>query len=256
MIQIDGRVATYGEIWLSEQLPPFPDVDVLVVRNRPDPVDGQPCDTSLTLVSDLTLDTAALGRRIARGTRYEIRRAASSDRLEARFLTNPQAHLEAFFDFYDAFAREKSLNPAYRRGLAAACAARQLVLTSAARDGRVLVWHAYVVYGNTTTLLHSASQLRGLDNAGRALVGRANRWLHWTDMKRFQQEGLARYDWGGLFHDETDPHQAQVNRFKRQFGGTAQSTYSCTLPLTMKGRTVLAACDALELVRKLKNVWH
>ncbi|HYH42938.1 MAG TPA: GNAT family N-acetyltransferase [Burkholderiales bacterium] len=256
MIQIAGRLATYGEVWLNEQLPRSPDVDVLVIRNRPDPVDGRSCDQSLTLVSDLTADADALSRRIARRTWYEIRRAEAKDALESRYLESPDARLEEFFDFYDAFAREKSLPPSYRRGLAAACAARQLVLTGAGRDGRTLVWHAYVLYGNTVTLLHSASQLRGLDTAGRALVGRANRWLHWTDMRRFRQEGLARYDWGGLFIDESVPHQAQVNRFKRHFGGSPEAMYSCTLPLTIKGRTALAASDALELVRKLTNAWH
>ena len=85
-------------------------------------------------------------------------------------------------------------------------------------------------------MLHSASLFRGKAAADRAVVGRANRWLHWRDMLEFKRRGLQRYDWGGMFEDESVPEQASINSFKREFGGAATRTYNCTVPLTFWGK--------------------
>src|SRR5882672_4781722 len=97
----------------------------------------------------------------------------------------------------------------------AACNARQLVLTSAARNGEELVWHAYVMCGQTAWLQYTCSCFRNKGNDYRALIGRANRWLHWRQMLRFKEMGMTRYDWRGLFDDESVPEHAGVNRFKK-----------------------------------------
>jgi lipid II:glycine glycyltransferase (peptidoglycan interpeptide bridge formation enzyme) len=107
-----------------------------------------------------------------------------------------------------------------------------------------LVWHAYVTSGTTARLQHSGSYFRNKENDYRALVGRANRWLHWRTMLRFKEMGMERYDWGGLFEDESVPERAGINNFKRSFGGQQERTYDCTLPVTFKGRVYLPLRDA------------
>ena len=91
---------------------------------------------------------------------------------------------------------------------------------------------------------------RSISSAGegedRALVGRANRWLHWQDMLRFKRMGMKRYDWGGLFEDESVPERAGLNRFKKDFGGQPVRTYDCTVPVTIKGSIWLP----------LRNAWR
>ena len=89
-------------------------------------------------------------------------------------------------------------------------------------------------------MLHSASHFRSKDEIDPAVVGRANRWLHWRDMLGFKEMGLASYDWGGMFDDESIAGQASVNNFKREFGGTPVAAYNCTAPVTIKGRAYLA----------------
>jgi lipid II:glycine glycyltransferase (peptidoglycan interpeptide bridge formation enzyme) len=160
------------------------------------------------------------------------------------FTTDPESRLDQFCEFFDAFARQKSLEPADRKWLTAACKARQLALASAFRDGEALVWHAHVVCGNTARLQYSGSAFRNRENDYRALVGRANRWLHWKEMLRFKEMGLERYDWGGLFEDESVPERAGINNFKKDFGGRQECTYDCTVPVTLKGRIFLPLRDA------------
>lgn len=249
MILINGRLASYAELWFDEERPRTVAADVLIFRQRPEPLDGGTCTPFLTLVNDLSIDEARIMAGLHNTNRYKIRRAETKDGLEAAFVTDPLERLDEFCDYYDAFAREKSVRPSYRRGLAAASAARQLVLTSASRGGEPLVWHAYVVYGKRAALLHSASHFRGKENADRAARGRANRWLHWRDMLSFRQMGLRQYDWGGLFDDETSAEHASINRFKSEFGGRREQTYECTLPLTAKGRLYLLARGTLERLK-------
>ena len=97
------------------------------------------------------------------------------------------------------------------------------------------VWHAHVMYGETAGFQYSGSKFRNRKNDYRALVGRANRWLHWRDMLRFKETGIKRYDWGGLFEDESVPERAGINKFK-DFGGWQTRTYDCTVPVTIRGR--------------------
>jgi len=63
-------------------------------------------------------------------------------------------------------------------------------------------------------------------------------------MLRFKETGIQRYDWGGLFEDESTPERAGINNFKRDFGGQQERIYDCTVPVTIKGRIYLAVRDA------------
>ena len=251
MINIRGKFATYGEVWFDEDPPRQPSVDVLMFRQRPSPIDGRPCKPFLSLVNDLTLSEDVIRAAFGHTNRYEIKRAESKDGLETEFFIDPCAQLEEFSEYYDAFARLKGLSPAYRRGLAAACDAGQLVLSRASKQARSLVWHAYVKHGQKAALLHSASHFRNTQNSDTALLARANRWLHWRDMLRLKQLGVLQYDWGGIFEDESDPARAGINNFKRQFGGRSERTYNCHLPITMKGKAYLAVRNTLGRLKKI-----
>src|SRR5256885_12845011 len=149
------------------------------------------------------------------------------------FITDPESRLDEFQAFYDAFAAQKSVAPCYRQWLLAACKARQLVLTSASRNGEALVWHAYLTSGKAAWLQYTGSCFRNKENDYRALVGRANRWLHWKEMLQFKEMGITRYDWGGVFEDESVPENAGINKFKKDFGGQQVRTYDYALPVTL-----------------------
>jgi hypothetical protein len=246
MIRYRGRATTYGEVWFDEGLPEPCDVDVVFCRQRATPVHGARTTSTLSLVVDLSRTEGELMDAFGKDCRYKVKRAESRDELGFEFINEPASRLEEFRAFYDGFAAEKGLRPCYRDWLAAACAARQLVLTCAKHHGEPLVWHALLVAGGNAWLQYTGSCYRNRDNAYRALVGRANRWLHWQEMLRFRSRGLPRYDWGGLFEDESTPERAGINRFKKEFGGTAVRRYDCVLPITLKGRMWLPLRDAWQ----------
>jgi hypothetical protein len=242
MIRIKGRGVVYGEYWDDEEPQAGTEgdaVDIEMHRHRSAPLAGVPAVPLLSLVSDLSGEAGAIADKFNRDCRYKVRRADTKDGLTLEFIVQPESRLEEFRVFYEAFAREKSVPPCYPEWLVAASRAGQLVLGSASRNGEVLVWHANVVSRNMARLEYSASCFRERENGYRALVGRANRWLHWKELLQFKEMGIGRYDWGGLFADESTPERAGINQFKHSFGGERSCTYDCTLPVTLKGRVWL-----------------
>lgn len=244
MIRIKGRCVVYGEVWYDEEPPRDHGVDIIQYRQRAIAIAHARHSPFLSLVSDLGAGEEAISEKFGRSCRYQIRRADSKDGLRMEIITEPEDRLDEFGTFFDAFAGQKSLPPCDRQWLVAACKARQLALSSASLNGEALVWHAHVLSGKTAGLQYSASCFRDRDNDYRALVGRANRWLHWRDMLHFRETGMDRYDWGGLFEDESTSERAGINNFKRDFGGRQEDSYQCSVPVTVTGRVWLPLRDA------------
>jgi len=244
MIRINGRAAVYGEVWYDEEPPRDSGVDIVLYRQREAPIANAQTTPFPSLVTDLSVKEDAITDKFGKDCRYKIRRAETRDGLHMESITDPESRLDEFRLFYDAFARQNSLGPCNRQWLLAACKARQLVLSSAAQNGEALVWHAHVMFGSTAGLQYTGSFFRSRESNYRALVGRANRWLHWRDMLRFKETGIQRYDWGGLFKDESVPEHAGINQFKKDFGGQQERTYDCTVPVTLRGRIYISLRDA------------
>ena len=247
MIRIQGRVVVYGEVWLDEEPPEdaaLAGVDVAVYRNRPAPVPnawpsptGRPPDRPVySLRSDLMATPEAIMGSFDETCRRHVRRAERQDGLQYEVIPEAADALDEFAEYYDQFARQKGLWPADRHWLARATQARQLILSCASHAGERRVWHAHLRAGSTVQMVHSVSLFRGADDEHRALVARANRWLHWRDMLNFKAMGLRQYDWGGVFVPETSAEEAGINRFKRSFGGRPVVAYHCTMPVSLRGR--------------------
>ncbi len=243
MIRLDGSAARYGELWFNEAAPAQLGVDILRYRCRSAPVPQSRVTPFLSMVTELGPGPDEIAAAFSKDCRYKIRRAETKDALTSECVTDPTPRLAEFCAFFDAFARQKDHEPCDQQWLQAASKARQLMLTRAARDGETLVWHAYLIAGDRAWLQYSASCFRDKDNEYRALVGRANRWLHWRNLIGFRDMGLVRYDWGGLFEDESVPEQAGINGFKKSFGGRIERSFNCTVPVTLKGRIYLPLRD-------------
>lgn len=243
MIHIDGKAAGYGEVWFDEEPRADAGIDIVQYRFRSAPLAHARTTPLLSSVTDLCEDEAKIAERFGKDCRYKIRRADNKDSLQMEFIAEPENRLDEFADFFDEFARQKSHQPCDRRWLASACKAGQLALSKAECDGDALVWHAYILAGDTAGLQYTASCFRDRENDYRALVGRANRWLHWKDMLQFKNIGFRRYDWGGMFEDESTPERAGINRFKRDFGGQTVRAYDCTVAVSAKGRMYLPLRD-------------
>lgn len=251
MIRLKGRGAMYGEVWYKEEPSQDAPIDIIQYRQRDAPILGARSIAYLSMVTDLSLDEDAIMGQFRKECRYKIKRAESKDALSMEFISDPRKRLHEFRTFFDAFASEKAIELSDHHWLTAACDAGQLILTSASKDAEALVWHAYVLTGKFVSIQYSGSYFRGADNEYRALIGRANRWLHWRDILRFKAMGVGRYDWGGLFEDTCTPDRAGINYFKSDFRGEHVRVYDCTVPVTLRGRLYLPLRDAWRKCRRV-----
>ncbi len=205
------------------------------------PVLGCDCYEFYTIVLDLTQSEGSLFGAIKQGTRYEIRRAQSSDHLTYRCWENPKPDIvQSFCDFYNGFAAEKDLPKAPRTRLQHLSRSAGLAISSVSNAHETLVWHAYLKTPARVRLDHSASPFRSTEDvARRQLIGRANRFHHWQDILLFRGLSIATMDLGGWYAGTEHKKLLQINKFKEEFGGHVIRGFNCTTGVTWRGKLAL-----------------
>jgi hypothetical protein len=194
--------------------------------------------TFQTKVIDLTASEDWIFGQFRKNTRYGIRRARR-DGVTCHFDGDPVT----FRRFYNQFARGRGLRP-IPSGLIESAVA-EVCLSYARLDDGVLVMHCTLAdrtlrrgrlwYSCSCHTLEDSLEVRNT-------VGRANRLLHFEDMRYFKRQKLAIYDFGGYSADQTDRKRMAINAFKDGFGGrlVVEANYvSYPLFLAVRGRELL-----------------
>jgi hypothetical protein len=184
MIVYNKKSVRIAECWSDEE-PLTQGVDLVRLYQQSEPTPGMVCRDFYTVMIDLRRDLKDVLRAMKRDTRYDIRRAATSDALLQRIFRAPeQPIIDEFSEYYDRFAAQKRLPRLNRWWLSLLSEAGALAFSRVSEaNGGVLVWHAYHCTNHRATLLYSASLFRNLnDSTRRNRVGRANRFHHWKDI--------------------------------------------------------------------------
>jgi len=240
-----------AESWFDEPII-IPGVDIVRLEQRYRRPERIHVTERATLLTNLGEAEQALWNAMSKENRYEVRRARARDGLTIEMTDRPSPEqLDAFVAYFNAFAQSKgmsALSATNRNQLRSYRGARRLVLSAIQKDEQQLVWHSYYAApGDTCRLLHSASLFRrSEDSAFRALVGRANRLLHWEEVCWFREQEYRRFDWGG-WHAGADPTMLRINHFKESFGGTVIPVYFGELGSSLLGRL---ACGLLHRLRR------
>lgn len=237
MIVTKGKWLKTGEVWF-DQTPTSEVVDVMTFEQRAEPLQGAACTPFHTRVIDLSPDSEIVLSGFSKSNRYKIRRGGREG-LELEHWFPPEFPVvEQFCDFYDDFAALKGQSSIYRDKLMAMARCGVLDL-SCARDaeGEAIVWHAHVRTCSRARLLYTASLYRDSSDSGyRNMIGRANRYLHWQDMLRYKDDGVAQYDVGGWYVGDSDQEKLHINQFKAEFGGHTETSYNCVQLVSAKAR--------------------
>jgi hypothetical protein len=227
------------DVWLSAETT-YSDADIVYYMNADRPV-GDEREEYWTILNELTPTEEDLLAAFERSTRYQIRLAERKDDLKYDFFENPEsATLAAFLRDYDEMATFKSIRPIERDRVFAFREHGLLALSRVSEaSGTPLVWHAYRCNRERVVLIFTVSMwFRSKDAEAKNRVGRANRYGHWQDMRRFKQQGVRLYDLGGWYHKADDEEKLRINRFKEGFGGQVQQNYLCVAYPTWKGKAV------------------
>ena len=242
---------------ISVQLREVADCDLISFIQAKEAVRG--AHPFRTLHLDLLLGEDMLLNNMSRTTRYEIHRAQERDNIEAIVIDRPHCqHIREFCEFYDTFAATKSLRLSRLERFLALNESGGLVLSKVAGADQIpLCWHAYVVDSERALLLYSASHMHKYTRSSqRALLGRANRYLHWVDIKTFKEAGFLILDFGGLSGARGDGWARGIDEFKRGFGGFEVVQYNYRCGRSLAGKLATSVRWALDRRYELSQRRH
>jgi hypothetical protein len=242
MITYRSRFLKRGEVWFdNEPGDALRRVDWALYRQRSQPVPRSTVKYFYTFLVDLPPSQEQLWAQLQKHTADKIRRARDRDKIICEYCDpRDSAVMDRFEELYNIFAATKGL-PRLDRPRMESIAAAGLLEMSLAKDaqGNTLLYHANYRDKSRAALMELPSIYRTLgDSSARNFVGRANRYLIWTDILRYKAQGLKYFDFGGWYRG-TDPKMLAINEFKRGFGGRVVREFQCEQVLTLKGRLVL-----------------
>lgn len=229
MVEYRTRTKRYLELWFDEPepAPAGRRYDVVTRHRASRPAEKGISNEFHSLQIDLTRSDDEIFAGFTQNARSQIRGSLKRDELRFEFIERPGAALcDEFERAYNAFAQSKGLAPVPPDRLRAYFDSKHFVLSRVSDAQHTLVWHALVTSGRSVTLMYSVSQYRcSEDDEFRKLVGRANRRLHWEDLRHFRRCGYELFDFGGWYHGSTDKQRLAINLFKEQFGGAKVVLY-------------------------------
>lgn len=199
-----------------------------------------------TCMNDITLDEETMLAAINKAVKYQFRRS-EKDNIEIRFYEKTDIEkdiklLETFADLYERMYASKGSNTKFNiAAVNAYLDVDALVFSSVWHNGEMIVFHSYIRDNNDARLLHSASCFRE-ESADQSMIGRANKRLHWEDIRYFKNKGLTKYDWGGISDFE---HPNGIDEFKLKFGGDKITYYNVFAGKSLLGRLVVTAMKVL-----------
>jgi len=230
-IYYKGKIFSSERIWF-ENFKSYNDVkkiktkgDNIVIFANQEKIYGSyaNCSKQESLVSTLNMEMEMIMQNFSSTTRNEIRRA-EREQVQVRFyssdtLITDSKILKRMSLLYTNMYTEKGIlnRKLPIAELNAYAQSGCLLISVAVIDDVEVVFHSYIVSQNKARLLQSCSEFRVADNAMRNAIGRANKYLHYCDMKYLQKMGIEEYDWGGIT-SYTEPNG--IDKFKMSFGGT------------------------------------
>lgn len=215
-----ANLLTATHVWFAQEVRPADAVKLVAYRHcrSTETVSGFTRESQFTKLIRIDRPDDAILKDFSKTSQYEIRRAQKED-LSFGLVDAP----DSFRTFFNDFAVTKSLQPLVPRLLDAYWP--QLLVTQMSAGGESLVMHAYLLDKGIrrAALWRSASHFRSAEGADqqqrRNLIGRANRLLHFSDMKHLRDQGYEVYDLGGYAPNTNDPSLQRINEFKDSLGG-------------------------------------
>jgi hypothetical protein len=249
-----------GESWFQWQEPESP-VDIVDYFQLAQPLRWAVCRPFYTYTISLARTPEAILARFNQTTRRDVRQAGEKHGITCRTAIVPNAEdVELFIATHADFAAAKkqpALNTVRLRRLLADHAIWFSFAYSPAGD--LLVAHGTYIGGGRMRSLYALAPLRwqpDTPNEIRQSIGRAGRYLTWSDMLAARDAGLRTYDFGGWYAGTVDKERLAINAYKQGYGGDVICEYNCQRAFTLRGYMALGPCAALDWLRRLRIERH
>ena len=222
--------------------------DILLLLGYKKPIKSCKNTKQYSLVLKLNKDEQELFSDIKKNVKYEINRCSkeniSFEVYKSIDLVDNNEVLKDFERQYNELYKSKNMNVRLSMTeIKAYIDNNAFILTAAKFNDVSLCYHAYVCDKKSTRLLYSCSTFRNNDQEMKNLIARANKFLHWQDIKMFKNEGLINYDFGGISSFE-NPNG--IDKFKMAFGGESIEYYNIKCVNTFKAKIYSAVRKILH----------
>lgn len=230
----------FADVWFCENVKDIKnDYDILNLKGYKNEIKDGKNTLQHSLMIDLMQDEDTIFNGIKKNVKYEINRCykenVSSFIYNSEDLKSNREELLKFEEMYNQMYKEKNMNVKLALSIVDKyIESNSFLLTkSVSETGKDLVYHAYVVDKHDSRLWYSCSNFRSDDNEEKKLIARANKYLHWEDIKYFKNNGFKNYDFGGISSFE-NPNG--IDQFKMAFGGNRIDYYNISLTNSLKGK--------------------
>ncbi len=218
------------EVWFSEKVDTINFIKLLDYKQIKEKSILYKSVSFDTILIDLNCSKEEIRKKFKQNYKNEISKA-----IKLNISFQEEKDFKDFKNFYNYFAKLKKLNlltDVFNHYLP------NVKITKAIYVDTVLVMHLYLIDYEIkkVRLLYSATSMSFDD---KKIIGFANKFLHYEDMKFFKEIGFKVYDLGGINLDSEDRYIQGINTFKKGFGGVVSHEYNLTSYL-------------LHLLRKIK----
>ena len=184
-------------------------------------LDGHWNGDSYSFVNDLTKSEDEIFNNIYKSLRYQINRSQNKDKITINYIDNADSTIIAeYVNRYNQFIGEKGFGSP-KDGVKELCLAQQnklCLIQALDSDGKILVENAYLI-GDETAFYYTGSSQRLEIDKDTAMIGRANKLLHYKAMLHFKKLGYKKYDFSGAYIKRDNEEFYNVTVFKERFGG-------------------------------------
>lgn len=149
---------------------------------------------ALTAITDLRPDIDCIWEKLdKKSNRQRIKRA------EKQGITiHRNQYLKEFYQLNKQFTEKKGFDQFLDFGaLSFAEMGKYGTLFTAKYQGEIVGGHLYLEDEKHIRLVISASKRLAVTKEQAAIIGRANRLLHWESIKYAKEKGIVEFDWGG-----------------------------------------------------------
>lgn len=230
------------EAWFCEDYKKIDeDYDILYLYGYREKVHGAKNNIQNTLILDITTDEDMIFSAIKKNVKYEINRCIKENILfkiyTSEDIKNDNLILDRFVKKYNTMYEQKGLPTRLNLNVVNEYIGQgNFIITSASSDDNDLCYHAYLTSSDSTRLLYSCSTFRSENQDEKNLVARANKFLHWEDIKYFKNSKILKYDFGGITSFD-NPNG--IDKFKMAFGGEKVKYYNVSYSKSFKGKLYL-----------------
>lgn len=196
-----------------------------------------------TIVNDISKSDDAIMADFKSTVRNEVRRAKKDGAVSYFLNLEDENEARKIFDVIDeehaVMYKAKGLDyVSIKNTLVRYWRNGMLKISIGVFNNMQVVWHVYYHADSVARLLYSITAYRKMEsNSERNALGRVNRMVHFDDMTALRNEGITRYDWGGLGQS---PDVAEISKFKEQFGGeTVWHMHKTTIKKSITGFLLL-----------------